>query len=237
MNSRNIYIVLAVVFVCSLVAAVWFHYLSIDAVAGLAAIPVLGSLFGALFQVSRDAINFERSLIMEDAKNRFTIGATSHMANTAFDKHVQFAEEYVAKMYVALACLFQKGPTAEVLPFAIELVEIRRKWSLWVTTEIENELQSYERALFTIANNERMVSKYPELDFRQKLISEMFQLLVEVIGEKQWEGKPTQGDIATQKIIDSLRRVLGISVLTQLRAELVKQASKEIKSSNVGAAS
>jgi hypothetical protein len=61
----------------------------------LAGLPAIAALFAALFQLSRDSIAFDRSVRLEEAKNRFTVGATSHMAIVAFDKHVQFCEEYV----------------------------------------------------------------------------------------------------------------------------------------------
>ena len=50
---------------------------------------------------------------MEEAKNRFTVGAASHMANVAFDKHVQFCEAYSGEMFSALTTLFARGPHAE----------------------------------------------------------------------------------------------------------------------------
>jgi len=70
---------------------------------------------------------------MEEARNRFTVGATSHMADVAFDKHVQFCEEYTAEVHHALAFLFKKGPNADVLQNATALMNVRTKYSVWLS--------------------------------------------------------------------------------------------------------
>ncbi len=54
----------------------------------------------------------------------------------------------------------------------------------------------------------------------------MFQLYMEVTGEKEWNSKEIHSNLATPKIIDGLRRVLGIEALTQLRSDLIGGASK-----------
>ena len=64
---------------------------------------------------------------MEEAKNRFTVGATSHMANVAFDKHVQFCEKYTAEVKRAVAFLFSRGADANVLQHANALMDAERK--------------------------------------------------------------------------------------------------------------
>jgi hypothetical protein len=212
-------------------AAVGFlHYFSVGAVANIAGIPAIVSLFGALFQLSRDSIAHQRALALEGAKNRFTVGATSHMADVAFDKHVEFCEKYCAKMEEALICLYQNGPTEKVLPLAKELFQIRRASALWLTPELESELEPYETTLFRIGNHERIISHHPDWDDRHKYIQQMFTLYSEIVGDKtDTKGEPTKGDVATDKIIGALRMVLGIGALTKLRSELIIKASETIE--------
>src|SRR5271156_698575 len=61
---------------------------------------------------------------MREAKNRFDIGTTSHMAIVAFDKHVGFCEEYSQAVRVALLTLLRRGPHEDILVDARQLVEI-----------------------------------------------------------------------------------------------------------------
>src|SRR6266849_252248 len=150
MNAKKRYAALAIIFLASLGAAAFFHYFPVTVVGDLAGIPAVAALFGALFLLSRDSIAFDRSVRLEEAKNRFTVGATSHMANVAFDKHVQFCEEYVAEVSDTLTFLFRRGPHKDVLEKANALADIRTKWTLWVTPEIEAELVKFEGALRTI---------------------------------------------------------------------------------------
>src|SRR5690349_16736868 len=97
---------------------------------------------------------------LEEAKNRFTMGATSHMANVAFDKHVQFCEEYTQGVNEALVTLFRQGVHREALAKAIDLSVIRRKWVLWATPSIDTQLEKFEIALGKIGSNARLVEDF-----------------------------------------------------------------------------
>jgi hypothetical protein len=232
-TSRNIYLGCAAVFFASLFAVGFFHYFPVGAANELAAIPSIGSLVGALFQISRDSIAHQRTLAVEDFKNRFTVGATSHMADVAFDKHVEFSEAYVAKMEEALRCLYANGPTEQVLPISQELFRIRRGAALWLTPEIENDLEAYETALIRIGHHERLIKNHPDWDDRPKYIKDMFILFSEIVGDAtDTRGEPTKGNLATNKIIDGLRTVLGIRELTKLRSELIAQATSKLQDTN-----
>uniref|UniRef100_UPI00356A2641 hypothetical protein n=1 Tax=Pontibacterium sp. TaxID=2036026 RepID=UPI00356A2641 len=57
---------------------------------GVAALPAIGGLFAALFQLLRDNAAHERAVELQSSQQLFNLGATSHMANTVFDKHVEF---------------------------------------------------------------------------------------------------------------------------------------------------
>ncbi len=72
------------------------------------------------------------------------MGATSHMATVAFDKHIGFCEEYVEEVSKALQPLIQDGSRQEPLD-ARRFSRIRQKWALWLTNEIDGELEQFER--------------------------------------------------------------------------------------------
>jgi hypothetical protein len=207
-----------------------FNSLSVSkAVSDLAAVPAIGALFGALFQLARDSLAHERSLRLEEGKNSFTVGATSHMADVAFDKHVQFCEEYTAELYRALSTLFRMGPNKAVLEHASKLPEIRRKWAVWVTPELEAELVKFEDALCEIGADAWLVGEVPG---EAASISRMFSRFAEVVGLPAWRGKVITKDLAITTAVTKLRQVLGTAELTQLRSELIKRAAENLKNSS-----
>jgi hypothetical protein len=87
-NNKRFYIALCIVFLASMLAALLLPFSGL--IRELAAIPAIGSMFGALFQIGRDHIAHERSLFILESQNSFSIGATSHMAGVAFDKYSAF---------------------------------------------------------------------------------------------------------------------------------------------------
>jgi len=87
MNSKLMYVALATVFVLSVAAYLIFPG---GTMRDLAAIPAIGALFSALFQILRDRLAHERALTVLGLQNSFAIGAMPHLANVAFDKHVLF---------------------------------------------------------------------------------------------------------------------------------------------------
>ena len=72
------------------------------------ALPAFGAFFAALLKIFLDLLAHDRALLLLEAQNAFSIGATSHMAIVAFDKHVTFCEEYLGEMYQTLSTLFGK---------------------------------------------------------------------------------------------------------------------------------
>ncbi len=231
MNSRRIYAGLAVVFVASLAAATLFHFFPVTAVGNLAGIPAIVALFGALFQLARDSIAYDRSVRLEEARNRFTIGATSHMASVAFDKHAAFYEEYTAAIHGALETLFRRGPHRDVLKDADALANIRTKWAVWLTPEVEAELVKFEGALRTIGAQAGLLEDLRADEDRSEAIQQAYATFAEVMGFESWGGQVVTGDRAIAKVVDRLRKVLGIDELTHLRGELVKRALDNLKNS------
>src|ERR1700687_3812760 len=132
-------------------------------------------------------------------------------------------------MSSALTTLFRRGPHRDALPHANALFGIRRKWSVWLTPEVQRELERFETAIRTIGINERLVSDYPGLEQRQKLIEEMYTLFAKVIGEKEWQGKTLTEEIAISSILEKLRKILGIEELTAIRIQLIKRAADSLK--------
>jgi hypothetical protein len=166
---------------------------------------------------------------MEEAKNRFTVGATSHMANLAFDKHVEFCESYTSGVNGALATLFRRGPSERVLEDANTLSSIRTKWTLWLTPDVENGLIKFESALRKIGANAWLLGELREGEDRGEAIKEAFKTFADVMGWKSWKGEELTGEVAAERVLEELRKTLGIEELTHLRTELVNRALANLK--------
>jgi hypothetical protein len=127
------------------------------------------------------------------------MGATSHMATVAFDKHIGFCEEYVEEMSKALYTLIQDGPTYKPLNIS-DFSRIRQKWALWLTQDIEDRLDRFEDHIAKIG-----------------------------AAAQFWDanGAPESNERNIKPIVAYLRNTLAIEELTVLRKELVARSSKQ----------
>ena len=150
------------------------------------------------------------------------------MADVAFDKYALFCQEYVAEMFKALMTLNRDGPRQTALPYASSLLEIRRKWAVWLTPEVETELERFEVAIRKIGANAWLVEQVPG---EPAAIKEMYALFAEVIGLEKWDDKPVAGELTVATVTKKLRQVLGTAELSLLRSVLVKRALHNIQGS------
>jgi hypothetical protein len=91
----------------------------------------------------REGIAHERSKLLAERQNAFSMGANSHMASVVFDKYIGFCEEYVEAMSNALYTLIQEGNSDQPLD-ARDFFKIRQKWALWLSHEIDDKLDGFE---------------------------------------------------------------------------------------------
>jgi hypothetical protein len=132
-------------------------------------------------------------------QNAFSIGATSHMATVAFDKHIGFCEEYVEAMFSALYSLIQEGTKGKPLE-ARDFFRIRQKWALWLTHEIEIKLDRFERDIGKIGAEAQVLDA---------------------------NGAPLSDELSIKRVIADLREALATEELTALRSELVSRSLKK----------
>lgn len=200
---------------------------------GLAAIPLVGSLVSLLVQFLRDEAAHQRTLLLQDAQNQFILGASSHMANVAFDKHAEFSEDYVEEAQKALVTLLREGPSEEVLKHASTLYQIRNEYIVWLTPEVEDSLDPFEAALRTIGANAGYVKAIREQpgegEARQKAINEMYNTFAKVMGFHEWQGKKLTNELAVTALVRKLRSVLGTEELTRMRGAIVKKAASGLR--------
>jgi hypothetical protein len=206
-------------------------------VSRVAEVPAIGAMFAGLYLLMKDRIAHERTVILQQSQNAFAMGATSHMANVAFDKHVSFGEEYVTEVFETVATLFRRGPCQEALDHASNLYRIRQKWALWITPTIETDLEQFEKALRSIGANAYVndAVRGENDPGRQDRVREMYARFAEVMGFERWQDADVSQEHATSTIIKKLQKVLGTDELTSLRNEFVQRALRSEKDSTAGA--
>jgi hypothetical protein len=157
-------------------------------------------LFLARYLGDRSLQRFTQRHTTEQAEMQrtFSIGATSHMAEVAFDKHILFSEQYCETVSKILPAQIQ-GDEAEGEVLLAELSRIRQRWALWLTDDMEAKLGQYERGVA------RIPFEAPVLDA---------------------DGFPAPLEASVRWAIGELRKLLAIEELTALRRELVLRSLK-----------
>ena len=192
----------------------------------VAALPAVCALLAAIYQIVRDRTAFERQQYSQLQQQAFSLGATSHMANIAFDKHAEFCERYVAEVHATVQTLFKEGPTDKALKHVWTFNELRREYAAWLPSEVVSGLEPFETAVNRIGALSNLVNDLngtgdPK---RQEALNEMygvFREVMEIPGETAAERRP---EVAVEAVKSEIRSILGIEQLTQLRKKLISQA-------------
>ena len=133
------------------------------------------------------------ALEMQESRNRFTVGATSHMADVAFDKHVKFCDEYTKGVDDALTTLFRRGPHEAVLANADTLSNVRSRWKLWLTPEVEANLSKFEGALREIGAQAWLLGELRPDEDRTEAIKKAYGTFAAVMGWERMGGRGSDG--------------------------------------------
>jgi transcription termination factor NusB len=217
------YVIAAIIMAVSFLGA-WLLPIP-DIFKGAVAVPGGVSLIGALYQMFRDEAAYQKQAELQRQQQIYNLSVTSHMANIAFDKHVEFCEAYINKMNDGIRKLLSEGPKPEALSFAKDLTQLRIKYMPWLTEDIVKKISKYEDQLGKIG------FKCGSLDcakfddkLRAKLYDEIDNIFSEVV-----RGTNEDEESMSDKIVTHLQELLGIKELTMLRQNVIKEALKSIK--------
>lgn len=224
------YILLGIIFFLSLLAASLIQ--ANDFIKGVIAMPAPMALLAALLQIFRDQAAFEKQKYLDDRKRIFDIGATSHMANTAFDRHIAFCEEYIQEVNNTVVTLFREGPCEAALNHSNNAQALRRKYAIWLTDDIDIALEPFESTVRKIGADAGLVKATihdPQAgEERQKAINEMYLKFKEVLGIND-SIKEVQEEHAVEAVKRRIREILGVEELTEIRKYLVSEAIEALK--------
>ncbi|WP_321528323.1 hypothetical protein [Sedimenticola selenatireducens] len=230
-HDPKTYGILLTVFLLSLGAA-WIIPAK-DVLKAVVASPGVVALLSALFQLLRDQAAHEKQLEIQNNQSKFTLGAASHMANTAFDKHVEFCEKYMAEIHASVSTLFRKGNTPEALTHAENLHELRLEYAVWLTDAINEKLQIFEKAIRKLGADSQFIRSTTDspnhAEQRTIVIQRSHDLFLEILGID--ESKEVNEEYAVEAVKKKVRAILGVEELTRLREHLVIEASKAIERS------
>lgn len=185
----------------------------------------------------RLSIQHEYSIKLESAKKElqsklqqeqqvFSLGAMSHMATTAFDKHVEFSEKYLEKVLQAFHELRTSCDSKIALSFAGELTHLRFKYAAWLTENIDKNLSKFESKLRILGANSEYVDmpkgEGTNQEDRDNAAREMLSILSAFIS---WNTTPeSHKEAHIDYILKALRDILGTSKLVDIRERLLSNA-------------
>jgi hypothetical protein len=219
-RSWRVYVGALVVFAVSFAAA-WILPTT-ELLRGLMSVPGVAALLAAVYQIMRDQAAHERAVDLQQRQQLFDLGVASHMAKVAFDKHVQFSEQYITKMQQGLTQLFETGPPGESLRFCSELVDIRLSFRAWITEDIEGKVMPFEDALRQMGASKIALGGLLPGPERSRVVNEIFQTFSDVIGLKR-EGQIDE-KLAPRRIMSHLQDLLEVRQLGCLRRAVVQGA-------------
>lgn len=190
------------------------------------AAPGAAALLSSLLKLWKDERAHERALDIQARQLDFTFTPASHMAITAYDKHVQFSEEYLAKVNQTVTELLMEGTSEKALSRAKELSSIREKYTAWLTRDVEEQLFPIEDALRKIGAGSHVLPMVAPGSHRSKIVEDVYEALREVAEI----GDDTKGGIASAAtIIERVRELLGTKDLVDLRTGILKIASARVR--------
>lgn len=228
-KKYSIYYISVVVFIFSFVLA--YSINTTEILKGIITLPAVGSLVSILYKIWIDNLAHERIIKLQNKQQDFILGATSHIADIAYNKHVKFCEEYINRIQRGFQELLKDGPSKNSIDIGRELVNIRQKHSAWLTKEIENKLKPFEQALINIGAKEHYleISRLPTGEERTKVVDEIYRSFGLILGHEKSLNEE-EANLHIDKIIEHIREILGINTLTKLRLRATELALERLDS-------
>jgi len=215
--SVGFYLGLTIVFVASLLSA-WLLPLNaiLQTIIGT---PAAIALCGAFFQLIRDETAYRDARAILSDQQRFALSVTSHMADIAFDKHVELCEEFIKELFTTLQCLMDDPQNHSVALTRANLTgDVIRKYALWTTPELQLQLEQFEKAVRHVSTEGFMAEKNPGIESRHRVV----ELVLALVDPTSDDPKKETKRLAYKELIDTARQILGVKELTALRQSVLK---------------
>ena len=167
---------------------------------------------------------------LQHEQQTFNLGAMSHMAGTVFDKHVQFTELYIEKVMETFHYLRANRNSEKAIEFAGNLTKLRFRFAAWLTNEIDQQLIKFEDKLRTLGANSEYIKTPKGESTIQEHRDEAARELLEILSAfTSWKETSTNHpEVQLSYIQNSLRDVLGVNKLVNIRELIVNNASSQL---------
>jgi hypothetical protein len=156
------------------------------------------------------------------------LAASSHIANTVFDKQVEFTNKYVAIVldaFETLRCL-QDWEVAH--DFAGKLTMLRLSYMCWLTSEIDKNLAVFEQKLRTLGANSIYIKMPKDIgtnqEHRDAAAREMLEIysdFVDVLGTGVEHSQAT-----LQSLSIKMRAILDVEDLGYLKKQIISSTQR-----------
>lgn len=184
---------------------------------------ILTILIQSIIQFWRDRLSYERNLSLQRSQQDFTVGIASKMAEIAFEKHIKFSEEYIEAAYNALQSL----GSADVVGIdknIKQLSDIRKKYSPWLTEKIDNKLIPFEHNFREVSFGRQIIGQRLPPNEASLFIDKMRVAIDKLLKTEN----PVEKEGSIADVIETLRDMLGIKKLVELREQSFKDAVTRI---------
>lgn len=228
--SKKTYAGLFIIFLASFSCA---YFLPVpEIVKSFAATPATAALVAAIYQILKDQAAFERQDYLQRQQQIFNLGATSHMANIAFDKHASFCEKYMGEVHQFGTDLVAHGPNArDANKHFAALIELKREYAAWLPKDIAVQLVPFENDIKDIAAFAALADDLLDAEprERQQAIKARDDFARNLRTAASKTATMENKHLAIEEVKERLRTILGINELTMMRTMIISEAMKFLK--------
>ena len=106
-----------------------------------------------------------KAMALQHDQQRFALGITSHMADVAFDRQVALCDDFVRELFSALQCLMDDPQNHEEAKRRADAIgDTIRKHAMWITPELQVQLEKFESAVRKIAAHAYVADRHPSME-------------------------------------------------------------------------
>ncbi|NTW88032.1 MAG: hypothetical protein HGB26_02660 [Desulfobulbaceae bacterium] len=195
---------------------------------GITALPFVCAMFSVLVQLFRDDVAHQRQKELLIQEQQYSLAASSHMANTVFDKQVEFSDKYVVLVLDAFKTLEQLQDWEIAHDFARKLTMLRLSYMCWLTSEIDKNLEVFEQKLRTLGAKSSYIkmpkSEGTNQENRDAAAQEMLDIysaFVYVLGKNTVHPEAT-----LQSLSVKMRAILGVEDFAYIKKLIIISTRK-----------
>jgi hypothetical protein len=164
----------------------------------------------------------ERTQRLHRSEQQFNMAASSHMAIQIFDHQVEFSKQYMSIVIEAFNEIRKASDYSLAIHHSQKLLEIRAKYSLWLTMEIDEDLSLFEYYLRMIGVNHQLIKvpegEFSDESFKRERVQELMALLAAFINPSENTEFP---EMKMSHIVECLRKIIGVKELVKLRNQAI----------------